>query len=75
MPFVLAKTGRDFLADRSKLSPRFPVIQNIVAQTGAAVLNAIRSKRHNTLDFASKVVCQRGCYAPPLESPAQPQKA
>ena len=64
MPFILTKTGREFLATRSKFSPRFPVIQSIVAQIGTATLNAIWSKRHNSLDFASKVVRLRWTASP-----------
>ena len=30
-----------------------------------------RKQRYNTLDFASKIVCQQGCYAPLLETPRQ----
>ena len=26
-------------------------------------------KRYNTLDFASKIVCQQGCYPPPIGNP------
>ena len=28
-------------------------------------------KRYNTLDFASKIVCQQGCYSPLLETQSQ----
>lgn len=30
-----------------------------------------RKQRYNTLDFASKIVCQQGCYAPLLETQRQ----
>ena len=30
-----------------------------------------RKQRYNTLDFASKIVCQQGCYSPLLETQSQ----
>ena len=30
-----------------------------------------REQRYNTLDFASKIVCQQGCFSPLLETQSQ----
>ena len=45
--------------------------QGPVPPRGQHLSSVSAHKRYNTLHFASKVVCQQGCYTPLLDDPAQ----
>ena len=52
-----------------KNSARFPASVSGVQTASHPVSPVTRDSRYNTLHLASKVVCQRGGIAPPLETP------
>ena len=55
-------------ASEKRLPPHSAYVADVRRQPLSRVS---RKQRYNTLDFASKIVCQQGCYAPLLETPRQ----
>ena len=43
--------------------------ENGLSGVGQPLSSVSGRKRYNTLDFASKIVCQQGCFSPLLEDP------
>ncbi len=50
---------------------RLPPHSAMSQSTPSTPFRVSRKQRYNTLDFASKIVCQQGCYAPLLETQSQ----
>ena len=44
---------------------------NGLSGVGQPLSSVSGRKRYNTLDFASKIVCQQGCFSPLLETQSQ----
>lgn len=42
-----------------------------LSSVGQPLSSVSGRKRYNTLDFASKIVCQQGCFSPLLETQSQ----
>ena len=46
-------------------------VGNGLSDVGQPFSSVSGRKRYNTLDFASKIVCQQGCFSPLLETQSQ----
>lgn len=56
---------------QSTKSARSAATENGLSGVGQPLSSVSGRKRYNTLDFASKVVCQQGCFSPLLETQSQ----
>ena len=45
--------------------------EKCLSSVGQPLSSVSGRKRYNTLDFASKIVCQQGCFSPLLETQSQ----
>ena len=66
---ALRKRTGVLLPSAHKSPARFPASVSGVQTASHPVFTVSRASRYNTLHLASKVVCQRGGIAPPLETP------